>query len=116
MCCGGMSGRSLATVCCSMVSLPTIFSNCLGVRVRLRGQKRVPRPPAKITACVVSLSAAISVPSYVPCLIEDCAARGRDLRSILQFLAQPGDVRDITPKQRCLLLPAAVLFREGPSA
>ena len=35
---------------------PTILSNCLGVRVRLRGQKRVPRPPARITAWACSSS------------------------------------------------------------
>ena len=34
----------------SMVSSPAIFRSCLGVRVRLRGQKRVPRPPARRTA------------------------------------------------------------------
>ena len=28
-----------------------MFSNCLGERVRLRGQKRVPRPPARMMAC-----------------------------------------------------------------
>ena len=34
----------------SMLLSPTIVSNCFGVRVRLRGQKRVPRPPARMTA------------------------------------------------------------------
>ncbi len=43
-------------VCCSMEPVPTIFKSCLGVRVRLRGQKRVPRPPARMTACAVSFS------------------------------------------------------------
>ena len=46
----GMSGVRRATVCRSMESAPMMLSNCLGVRVRLRGQKRVPRPPARITA------------------------------------------------------------------
>ena len=46
----GKSGASRAAVCSSMVSRPTILSNCFGVHVRLRGQKRVPRPPARITA------------------------------------------------------------------
>jgi hypothetical protein len=40
--------------------LPTMFNSCFGVRIRLRGQKRVPRPPARITACVVSLSFTVS--------------------------------------------------------
>src|SRR5271168_32999 len=56
---GGISGRSRATVCSSMVFLPTMLSNCLGVRVRLRGQNRVPRPPARITAWVCSFSVGI---------------------------------------------------------
>jgi len=47
---GGISGFRRAIVCCNMVSLPTMFNSCFGVRVRLRGQKRVPRPPARITA------------------------------------------------------------------
>src|SRR5580704_2283078 len=56
---GEINGRKRATVCSSMVSLPTMFSNCFGVRVRLRGQKRVPRPPARMTAWVVSFSVGI---------------------------------------------------------
>ena len=43
-------GARRATVSRSMVSLPAILSSCLGVRMRLRGQKRVPRPPASSTA------------------------------------------------------------------
>ena len=50
----GINGRSRATVCSSMVCSPTMFSSCFGVRVRLRGQNRVPRPPARITACVTN--------------------------------------------------------------
>jgi hypothetical protein len=54
-----MSGRNRATVCSNIVPLPMMFSSCFGVRVRLRGQNRVPRPPARITACIVSFSVAI---------------------------------------------------------
>src|SRR5271169_1647168 len=49
-----MKARSRATVCSIIVVFPTMFSNCLGVRVLLRGQKRVPRPPARITAWMLS--------------------------------------------------------------
>jgi len=35
--------------------LPMMFRSCFGVRVRLRGQKRVPRPPARIRAWIASL-------------------------------------------------------------
>src|SRR6202011_1647411 len=56
----GINGSRRATVCCSMEFAPMMLSSCLGVRVRLRGQKRVPRPPARITACAVSFSAAMS--------------------------------------------------------
>src|SRR5882672_4495292 len=56
---GEISGRRRATVCSSIVCLPTIFRSCLGVRVRLRGQKRVPRPPARITAWTGSFSSGI---------------------------------------------------------
>src|SRR5579863_6126892 len=41
---------SRAIVSRSMVSRPTMFRSCFGVRIRLRGQKRVPRPPARSTA------------------------------------------------------------------
>ena len=50
ICFGVKSGASRATVSRSIVFAPTIFSSCFGVRVRLRGQKRVPRPPASSTA------------------------------------------------------------------
>jgi len=59
---GRMSGRNRAMVCCSIVSLPTMLRSCFGVRVRLRGQKRVPRPPARTTAWTFSFSFAISAP------------------------------------------------------
>src|ERR1700736_2307341 len=55
----GINGSRRAKVCCSMESAPMMLRSCLGVRVRLRGQKRVPRPPARMTACAVSFSAAI---------------------------------------------------------
>src|SRR6202158_2579246 len=57
----GTSGRSLATVCSNIVPLPTMFDSCLGVLVRLRGQNRVPRPPARMTACTGSFSVGIGV-------------------------------------------------------
>src|SRR5271156_4689673 len=44
------AGTRRFTVSRNMVSPPVMFSNCLGVRTRLRGQKRVPRPPARSTA------------------------------------------------------------------
>ena len=47
---GGKSGERRARVSRSMVWSPTILRSCFGVRVRLRGQKRVPRPPASKTA------------------------------------------------------------------
>src|SRR5271154_4530193 len=47
---GGKSGERRAIVSRSIVWVPTILSNCFGVRVRLRVQKRVPRPPARRTA------------------------------------------------------------------
>jgi len=36
-----------------MVRSPKIFRNCLGFSFVLRGQKRVPDPPAMITACSI---------------------------------------------------------------
>jgi len=57
-----ISGLRRATVCWSIVSFATMFKSCLGVRVRLRGQKRVPRPPARMMACVVSFSIARRFP------------------------------------------------------
>jgi len=42
----GSSGRNRATVCSNIVPLPKIWRSCFGVLVRLRGQKRVPLPPA----------------------------------------------------------------------
>src|SRR5690348_1773936 len=60
--CGGMRERRRATVCWSMVSLPKILRSCLGVLVRLRGQKRVPRPPARMTAWVVRFSEGMARP------------------------------------------------------
>ena len=49
---GGVMERARLYVCLDMVSLPTICRNCLGVCIRLCGQNRVPRPPAKITTCI----------------------------------------------------------------
>jgi hypothetical protein len=43
------SGSSRATVCWIIVCLPSSASNCLARFFRLKGQKRVPRPPARIT-------------------------------------------------------------------
>ena len=48
-CFGEASGSSRATVCWIMVCLPSSASNCLARFFRLKGQKRVPRPPARIT-------------------------------------------------------------------
>lgn len=45
----GASGSRRATVCCSIVCLPSSASSCLARFFRLNGQKRVPRPPARIT-------------------------------------------------------------------
>src|SRR5882724_2126373 len=91
---GEISGFRRATVCCNMVSLPTIFRSCFGVRVRLRGQKRVPRPPARITAWVASAfsfftphqsqypkSPGLRIPGYATA----AAARG----CLEQLLARP---------------------------
>ena len=46
----GKSGASRPAVSRSIVSSPVMFSSCFGMRMRLRGQKRVPRPPASNTA------------------------------------------------------------------
>src|SRR5580700_2357225 len=48
----GTIGASRATVSRNMVLFPMIFNSCFGVCMRLRGQKRVPRPPASSTAHV----------------------------------------------------------------
>ena len=56
----GKMGARRSTVCSSMVLPPTMLSNCLGVRWRLRGQKRVPRPPARMMAWAGSLPRAHS--------------------------------------------------------
>src|SRR5271155_5034056 len=44
------TGTRRLTVSRSMVSPLVILRSCFGVRARLRGQKRVPRPPARRTA------------------------------------------------------------------
>ena len=43
------SGRSRSTVSWIMLFLLLSGSSCLAMRLRLSGQKRVPRPPARIT-------------------------------------------------------------------
>src|ERR1700691_5293117 len=48
----GTIGSSRATVLRNIVLFPMMFSSCFGVLMRLRGQKRVPRPPARSTAHV----------------------------------------------------------------
>ena len=50
-----------ATVCWIMVCLPSSASNCLARRLRLSGQKRVPRPPARITGKNVGFALVTSV-------------------------------------------------------
>ena len=45
----GTSDDSRATVCWIIDCLPSSANNCLARRFRLRGQKRVPRPPARTT-------------------------------------------------------------------
>src|SRR5216684_2922886 len=50
-----------------------MFNSCFGVRMRLRGQKRVPRPPARITAWTVSLSVGMTV---FLCILTWIARRG----------------------------------------
>src|ERR1700683_1045327 len=100
---GGIIGRKRATVCSSMVSFPTMFNSCLGVRVRLRGQKRVPRPPARITACVLNLSVAMcSFALCEYCLSKPCF---RDIRPLdLRFEFR--HVGDIGPQQNSTLFGA----------
>ncbi len=56
------NGSRRLTVSRNIVSRPAIFSNCLGVRIRLRGQKRVPRPPASRTAQEGSVDFFIDAP------------------------------------------------------
>jgi hypothetical protein len=46
----GTSGRMRVSVSASRLRRPAIGSNCFGTRRRLRGQKRVPDPPAITTA------------------------------------------------------------------
>src|SRR5258707_2104525 len=92
--CAGTSKERRVTVCCSMEPSPTIFRSCFGVRARLRGQKRVPRPPARITTWVASAfsfftphqsqyakSPGLRIPGYATA----AAARG----CLEQLLAKP---------------------------
>ena len=54
---GGTRCSTRATVCWSIVDSPASRSNCLGRSRRLRGQNRVPLPPAMMIACnIVSLA------------------------------------------------------------
>ena len=46
----GTSGASRASVSARSVRRPAIGSSCFGTRARLRGQNRVPDPPAITTA------------------------------------------------------------------
>src|SRR5712691_3850508 len=48
---GGSTGRSRSTVCWIRERSPKKRSTCLARFRRLRGQKRVPRPPARIKPC-----------------------------------------------------------------
>ena len=48
---GGTKPFKRSTVAWSIVCWPARSSNCLGHAARLAGQKRVPDPPAMITAC-----------------------------------------------------------------
>jgi hypothetical protein len=48
--CGTESWRQARGGLFNIVSAPMMLRSCFGVRVRLRGQKRVPRPPARMTA------------------------------------------------------------------
>jgi hypothetical protein len=43
------SGSNRSTVCWIIVFLPSNANSCLARVLRLKGQKRVPRPPASIT-------------------------------------------------------------------
>src|SRR2546430_4452522 len=62
--------RDLTVTGVQTCALPiSMFKSCFGVRVRLRGQKRVPRPPARITACVVSFSFTLFAHSKIVCAI-----------------------------------------------
>ncbi len=47
---GATSGRTRRTASASNARRPTNASNCLGRRLVLIGQKRSPRPPARMTA------------------------------------------------------------------
>src|SRR5579871_5602719 len=57
----GASGSRRATVCWIMVCLPSSASNCLARFLRLNGQNRVPRPPAKITGKKLEFFAILSI-------------------------------------------------------
>src|SRR5215469_1617366 len=91
----GIKGRSRATVCSSMVSLPTIFRSCLGVRVRLRGQKRVPRPPARTTACVTNFSLGIEKYFLIKNRLFDFLAR----MILLETIAQGPQIGNVASQQ-----------------
>jgi hypothetical protein len=45
---GGKSGRKRSMVCWIKLRSPKKFSTCLAFALRLRGQNRVPRPPARM--------------------------------------------------------------------
>src|SRR5215472_14249508 len=91
----GISGRSRATVCSSIVSLPAIFRSCLGVRVRLRGQNRVPRPPARTTACVSNFSLGIEKSFLIKNRFFDFFPR----MILLETIAQGLQIRNVAPQQ-----------------
>src|SRR5258708_40218871 len=76
-----ISGFRRETVCGSIVSLPTMLRSCLGVRVRLRGQKRVPRPPARITAWICSFSVGIAI--FLKFFVRIARSRDDQARFIL---------------------------------
>src|SRR5438270_7515679 len=65
------SGRRRETVCWIMVCLPSSASNCWARFLRLSGQNRVPRPPARITGW--NLGGKPSVDSYFR--LRDALAR-----------------------------------------
>ena len=53
---GRPAASSLSLACCNRVRSPARARNCLGRAARLRGQNRVPPPPAMIIACSIEPS------------------------------------------------------------
>src|SRR3954471_19067736 len=79
---GGIAGASRSIVSRSSVRSPSRARSCLGRDLRDRGQKRVPLPPARISACTRPAPATIFLSfrswprEYTRAALPPCPPRG----------------------------------------